>query len=40
MMPGHGGFILWEGPSQFDGAPLVVIVTTGATNRKTERSSE
>jgi len=34
-MPGQGGFVLWEGPSKLDAAPLVVIVTTGATNRKT-----
>lgn len=30
-----GGFIAWEGPSTFDGAPLVVIVTQGSKNRKT-----
>lgn len=34
-MPGQGGFVLWEGPSKLDAAPLVVIVTMGATNRKT-----
>ena len=34
-MPGQGGFVLWKGPSAFDGAPVVAIVTLGATNRKT-----
>lgn len=34
-MPGTGGFVLWEGPSKLDAAPLVVIITNGATNRKT-----
>ncbi len=34
-MPGQGGLVLWEGPSKLDAAPLVVIITLGATNRKT-----
>lgn len=34
-MPGQGGHVVWTGPSRFDGTPIVVIVTRGATNRKT-----
>ena len=28
-------FIIYEGPSLYDGAPIVVLVQTGSTNRKT-----
>jgi hypothetical protein len=36
-MPGkaRGGFVLYEGPSRMDGAPIVVVLTRGSSNRKT-----
>lgn len=32
---GTTGAVVWEGPSAFDGAPIVVIVTWHSTNKKT-----
>lgn len=29
------GYVLWEGRSRFDGAPIVLILTIGSSNRKT-----
>jgi hypothetical protein len=39
-MPKPNGFILYTGPSELDGSPIVAIVTTNSENRKTGDMSQ
>lgn len=39
-MPKPKGFVVYEGPSSFDGSPIVVLITLDSSNRKTGPMSQ